>query len=67
VADGADRAIVLPLPHWLFVETVQVVWGPGKLSARRPPRQRLFALSSDLIIARSMSDVVHCNYFPTER
>ena len=42
-------------------------WGPGKFSGRRQPTRRLFAFSSDLIIARSMSDVVHCDYFPTER
>ncbi len=67
VADGSERAIVLPFPHSLFVETVQVVWGPGRLSQRRPPRQRLFALSSDLILASTPSDVVHTNYFPTTR
>ncbi len=67
VANNADRAIVLPFPHSLAVEAVQVIWGPGRPSARRPPRQQLFALSSDLILARSMSDVVHTRYFPTER
>ena len=67
VASGADRAIVVPFPHSLFVEAVQVIWGPGRPSARRPPRQQLFALSSDLIIARSMSDVVQTHYFPTAR
>ena len=62
-----ERAIMLPFPWSLFVEMVQVVWGSARISAKSPPKQRLFAQSSDLVLLQKSGAVVRSEYFPPSR
>ena len=67
VRAGFERAIVLPFPWSLFVDMVQVVFGSARISLTRPPKQRLFATSSDLVLVQRSRAVVRSEYFPTQR
>jgi hypothetical protein len=62
VREGTERAVVIPFPWSLFVELVQVVWGGAS-----PPKQLLFAHSTDLVIAQADGTVVRTEYYATAR
>lgn len=64
---GLERAIVLPYPHSLFADMVQVVWGSERIGPARAPNQRLLAASSDLILVQGSGQVARAEYFPPSR
>ena len=67
VADGTERAVIIPAFVSLAVFQIQVVAGSGRLSSRRPPALRLFAGTDDLVVALPNGTLARSEYFPTKR
>jgi neutral ceramidase len=67
VADGTERALIVPAFISLAVLQVQIVAGNGRLSSRSVPPQRLFASTDDLVVALPNGALARSTYFPTTR
>lgn len=67
VEPNLERAVVLPYPHSLFEDMVQVVWGTERIGPGKAPKQRLLAASSDLVLVQASGRVVRAEYFPPSR
>ncbi len=69
VPPGGDRAVIIPFPFSLF-PNVQVVIGTSTLGPFGPPpapTERLYPLTSDLILIRSDGLPMTCPYFAPSR
>ncbi len=67
VEDGMDRALFVPFPWSIIVDTIQVVAGNQALGPFNPPTLVTYAVVHDLIVATASGDLVRTDYFPPDR